>query len=71
MGDRSADIMRVEPLIEADAFAELLDAAIRRLIEDSRPGFSGHSFPLLDTHAQELGTRVQSFTLNGVTQSVN
>ena len=30
MGDRGADVVRVEPPVEADAFGELLDAAVRR-----------------------------------------
>ncbi len=31
----SSDIVRVQPLIEADAFGELVNAAIRRLGKDS------------------------------------
>jgi hypothetical protein len=43
MGDRGLDIMRVEPAVEANAFAKLLDAAIRGRIEYARPSFRGHT----------------------------
>ena len=37
VGDRARDVVRVEAAVEADAFGELLDAAIRRLVENSTP----------------------------------
>ena len=42
MRDRSRDVVRVQSLVEADAFRELLDAAIRRLAKDARPCFFRH-----------------------------
>ena len=42
VGDRGCDILGVEPPIEAHAFRELLDAAVRRLIEDPTPCLFSH-----------------------------
>jgi hypothetical protein len=39
--NRGGNIMRVQAAVKADAFAELLDAAVRRLVEDSSPSFGG------------------------------
>ena len=35
VGDGALDVVRVEPAVEADAFGELLNAAIRRLGKNS------------------------------------
>ncbi len=43
MRDRCSYIMRVQSPVKADAFGELLDPAIRRLAEYSRPGFLLHN----------------------------
>ena len=37
VGDRAADVVGVEPAVEAHAFGELLDAAVRRLIKNTTP----------------------------------
>jgi hypothetical protein len=42
MRDGESDIVSVQPAIEAHAFSELLDAAVRRLFEYSGPSFVGH-----------------------------
>ena len=38
VGDRAADIVGVEPAVEAHAFGELLDTAVRRLVKHTAPG---------------------------------
>ena len=38
VGDRAADVLRIEPAIEAHAFGELLDTAVRRLVKHTAPG---------------------------------
>ena len=70
MGDRRADVVRVEPPVEADAFGELLDAAVRRFGEDSGPSFVRPRRTL-----QRCRTRQASganlFTVNGLGKGVN
>ena len=43
VGDRAADVVGVEPAVEAHAFGELLDAAVRRLVEHTAPRLAGQS----------------------------
>jgi hypothetical protein len=38
MGDGGLDVLSVQAAVEAHAFRELLDATIRRLIENTAPG---------------------------------
>ena len=45
VGDRAFDILRIEPAVEAHALGELLDAAVRRLIEYAAPRFFSHRMP--------------------------
>ena len=42
VGDRAVDILRIEAAVEAHALGELLDAAVRRLLENAAPRFVGH-----------------------------
>ena len=37
VGDRAADVVGVEPAVEAHAFGELLDAAVGRLVKNAAP----------------------------------
>jgi hypothetical protein len=46
MGDRPLHVVGVEAVIEADAFGELLDAAIRRLGKHSAARWTGQRRPL-------------------------
>jgi len=41
MGNRSGNILRVQPLIKADAFGKAFDAAIRRLLKHSASAGAG------------------------------
>ena len=43
VGDRAADVLGVEPAVEAHAFGELLDAAVRRLVKHTAPRLAGQS----------------------------
>jgi hypothetical protein len=76
MGHGGADIVGIEPAVEANAFRELLHAAIRRLIKDTTPGLVGQSLFLgVDAAggafaAKEI-IRANIFTLNGLRQAVN
>ena len=45
VGDRGFDILSVQPPVEAHAFGELLDAAVRGLIEDPAPCLFSHGIP--------------------------
>ena len=37
VGDRAADVVRVEPVVEGHALGELLDTAVRRLVKHTAP----------------------------------
>jgi hypothetical protein len=43
MRDGAADVLRVESVVEANAFAEQLDSAIRRLLKNSAPSLVRHA----------------------------
>ena len=46
VGDRAADVVGVEPAVEAHAFGELLDAMVHRLVEYTAPRLIGQGLPL-------------------------
>ena len=46
VGDRAADIVGVEPAVEAHAFGELLNAMVHRLVEYTAPRLIGQGLPL-------------------------
>ena len=55
VGDRAADVVGVEPAVEAHAFGELLDAAVRRLVENTAPRLIGQGLPPKDLPALVAG----------------
>ncbi len=73
--DRTANVVRIKPTVEADAFGELFDQGVRRLTERSRPGFFGHDF--LAQNRLSLPPKAlpimsdNAFTLNGLERGVN
>src|SRR5262245_23826580 len=77
MGDRAADVLRVQPPIEGHALSELLDAAVRRLVKHTAPRLAGQSCFRRD----HCGTRApcrrwdqkqaNMFTVNTLRRGVN
>ena len=76
VGDRAADVVGVEPAVEADAFGELLDAAVRRLVKHTTPGLICH----VDIRRDGCGRRetcrrrekyANMFTVNTLRRGVN
>ena len=57
VGDRALNILRIEPAVEAHALGELLDAAVRRLLEHAPPRFFSHA------SASRLGRTPRKFTI--------
>ena len=45
VGDRAADVVGVEPAVEAHAFGELLDAVVHRLVKYTAPRLIGQGLP--------------------------
>jgi hypothetical protein len=45
---RCFHVLRVESPVKANAFAELLDAAVGGLAKDPGPGFGGHTVPFAE-----------------------
>ena len=70
MGDRAADVLRVETPVEAHAFGELFDTPVGRLGKDATPGLARHDSHFCsnrgtgvkmqqDIHCKRLTTKCQ------------
>ena len=65
MGDRGRDVVRIQPAVEAHAFGELLDAAVRRLAENTSTVYGPRQNSQVDCIAGIRNRHINSKQGNG------